>query len=153
MPKKRLHLPLASCELPQEKIANCFEKLKLAGNSGFLVVETPEVSETVLIIATDSPQRILLRPQLEEKDRKKAKSCCDKNCSKCQIPLRSSATIGHFVERRIRQQLKKDKWAAKFFTSEMTSALDKVGIQVYTAVIETHNCLTAHTKDTTKIMI
>jgi hypothetical protein len=137
MAKKILQIPLAKCELSSQQIEDRFGALMLEMNSGFLAIETCHVTETILLQATDSPQRILLRPLLAGKDRKKAKSCCDKNCSKCEIPMRSSATIGHFVERRIRKHLKKDKWSAKFFTSKTTSALDKAGIQVYADVNET----------------
>lgn len=132
--KTPLLIPLAMLEVTNRDIENRFGKLLLENNSGFLAVESPKVSETILLVSLDSPQRVLLRPLLAGKDHKKAKSCCDKRCSSCTIPMRSSATIGHFVQRRIRKALKKDKWASKFFNQRITSALDKVGIQVYTAV-------------------
>lgn len=135
--KQPLQIPLATIEMTQSQLEQRFGRLLLKNNSGFLAIETVKVSETVLLLACDSPQRVLLRPLLEAKDNKKAKSCCDKHCSKCTIPMRSSATIGHFVERRIRKALKKDKWSARFFTHKSISALDKIGIQVYTAVVGT----------------
>lgn len=121
-------------EVTQDELEQRFGKLILKDNSGFIAIETAKISETTLLVAKDSPQRVLLRPLLAGKDHKKAKSCCDKRCSSCSIPMRSSATIGHFVQRRIRKALKKDKWASKFFTKRVTSALDKTGIQVYSAV-------------------
>jgi|GEM_PF-5657504 len=135
--KTPLHIPLAMMEVTGQQLEKRFGELLLKNNSGFLAIETPKVSETLLLVATDSPQRILLRPILEGKDYKKARSCCDRRCSKCTIPMRSSSTMGHFVQRRIRKALKKEKWAGKFFTHKTTSALDKVGIQVYTALVGT----------------
>ena len=140
--KTPLLIPLATHELTREQLGEQLGKRIQKNNSGFVAIETHKVSESVLLVACDSPLRILLRPELESKDYKKSRSCCDKRCSKCTIPMRSSATIGHFVERRIRKALKKDKWAAKFFTQQTTSALDKVGIQVYSAVVGAKNGVT-----------
>lgn len=133
--KKPRYLPLATLEVSGQQLEERFGKFLRKKNTGYLVIETSKVTETMLLLVTDSPQRVLLRPETTGKDHKKAKSCCDKRCSGCTIPMRSSATIGYFVERRIRKALKKDKWAAKFFTHRTTSALDKIGIQVYTAVV------------------
>ncbi|MEM1158861.1 MAG: hypothetical protein AAF649_07610 [Verrucomicrobiota bacterium] len=138
MPKKKpLYIPLASVEVTSAQLSKRFASFSKKKNSVFLAVETPKVSEPMLLVAVDSPQRVLLRPLHTGKDNKKAKRCCDKSCSQCTIPMRSSFTIGYFAHRRILKALKQEKWAAKFFTRKTRSALDKIGIQVYTAVSET----------------
>jgi hypothetical protein len=75
-------------------------------------------------------------PEIAGKDRKKAKSCCDKQCSKCQIPLRSSATIGYFAVRRLRKALKKDKWCKNFFGPHTEAALEELSIHVYAPALK-----------------
>jgi len=130
-----LLIPLATHQLTEAQLLKHLDPSSINDRSGFTSIKSAKVSEAVLLIASDSPRRILLQPPLKGKESKKSKSCCDKCCSKCSIPMRSSATIGYFVERRIRKALKKDKWSAKFFTDRTTSALDKVGIQVYSAFV------------------
>ncbi|MEO0453757.1 MAG: hypothetical protein AAFY98_06425 [Verrucomicrobiota bacterium] len=131
MAKKHLPIPLALMEIESAEIEYKFGSFVSLTDSDFRVVIISGMKEAILFMATDSAQRILLHPPLAGKDRKKAKGCCDKNCSGCEIPLRSSATLGHFAGKRIRRRLKKKKWAEKFFGDDCISALDQAGIQAY----------------------
>jgi hypothetical protein len=134
MSKKRLVLPLAVMECSSREIRSRLGDLILEENSGYLAVDTARVSEPLLIICTDSPQRILLKPYLQGKDQKKAKKCCDKGCGGCQIPMRSSSSIGHFADRRIRKALKKEKALARFHGAQWAKVLEKCSIDAYAPV-------------------
>ncbi|MEM6822630.1 MAG: hypothetical protein AAF558_11900 [Verrucomicrobiota bacterium] len=132
MAKKRITLPLAVWEIDSSD--DFPYQLPAPDASGFYVEKTPLNQEPVLIIQNGAGWRLLLIPTPSKKDLKRAKGCCDKCCSKCQIPLRTSATIAHFVRKRIGKQLKKAKWKRHFFSDNLHIALEKVGIQAYTRV-------------------
>ena len=134
MSKQQLVLPLAILECSEQEIRNRLGSVILEKNSGYLAVETGRVTEPLLMISSDSPQRVLLKPYLEGKDQKKAKKCCDKGCGGCRIPMRSSSTLGHFVDRRIRQVLKKEQSLAKFHGDKWLKVLKKCSIDAYTPV-------------------
>jgi hypothetical protein len=134
MSKKRLILPLAVLECSTDEIGTRLGSLLLEGNGGYLAVETGRVTEPLLLVAIDSPLRVLLKPYLDGKDERRSKKCCDKGCGSCQIPMRSSATIGHFVDRRIRKALKKEKALARFHGSKWSKMLEKCLIDSYLPV-------------------
>lgn len=129
MSQKRLQLPLALHHSSAQSIATWIPEFK--DPVGYHAVNTGDVSEPVLCIATDSPLRILLVPRASRRDKDSVQSCCDKGCKDCSIPLRSSFTIGHFIHRRIRKQMRKKNWPGKFLSPYPESALDKLAILTY----------------------
>jgi len=121
MAKKHLPIPLALMEIESAEIEYKFGSFLSLTDSDFRVVIISGMKEAILLMATDSAQRILLHPPLAGMDRKKAKGCCDKNCSGCEIPLRSSATLGHFAGKRILNGSRKRNGRRNF--SKMTVSL------------------------------
>ncbi|MGF1655361.1 MAG: hypothetical protein ACFCU3_00115 [Verrucomicrobiales bacterium] len=129
--KKRLVLPLAivECETAEiEKLMVClkyeFETLGLYAD-----FEAEEVDESYLFVANDSPLRLLLKPPVGKKTKKKTDKCCDEGCGGCMIPIKSPPATGHFVDLRLRKALKKEKIQRRFHGAEWARVLAKISIE------------------------
>jgi len=129
--KKRMELPCAVWEGPMEDL-NRYVGWRVC-ESGFSVVELESCSNPMLWIVSQKACRILLIPGVRGKDRTKVEKCCDKGCSGCRIPMRNRATMGHFLGRRIRKRLKKEKWAAAFYSDRWQKALKRCDVSWYVA--------------------
>ncbi|MGF1679255.1 MAG: hypothetical protein ACFCUX_08680 [Candidatus Methylacidiphilales bacterium] len=105
--KKKIHLPLSVHVCPELEICQKLDLNIHSKRSGFEIVQSRARSVALLLVASDSPLRILLIPQMNRVEHKTAKSCCDKGCGSCKTPLRTSSIMGHFVARRLNKALKK----------------------------------------------